>query len=807
MTQHDINNAPLQEQEDTIDIKKFIFKIFSNWYWFVLTLFVSITFAYFINKYSDSVYSVNASILVRDKNNSLTSGIDNMMDELGMFRRVRRKNVENEIGILNSYTLARRTIEKLDFEVSYFSIGRIREPERYNDMPFVVRFDSTDANVRNYKIYITIIDEGSYHLHINNKYNIDKELQFGEKFKSSDFNFSLISKGFHLDSLEVTEYYFVINDLNDVTNTERKKLKIETSDKKSSVLLLTTTGKVIQKEVDYLNKLCDEYIQMDLDEKNEINLKTIHFIDQQLENITDSLTSVENRLQNFKETNKTMNLSMEGKILYEKLEQLENQKAEYIVKNNYYNYLIDYLENKNLKSDIIAPSVMGISDVALNKLVVQLNELAAERNSISYGSTDKNPAINIYDNQIDNITHLIIENINSTLRSSDIALINLQNRIDVIDRDIKKLPVTEKKLINIKRKFTLNDEIYTFLLQKRAETGIAKASNTSENKILDYSRTDNAILLSPKANLNYIIAIIIALLIPLIFIVIIDFFDNKIHERKDIEKKTNIPIIAEIGHNNKSSDLVVFDYPRSSISESFRKLRTNLKYSLVNKTGHSPVISVTSTISGEGKTFTAINIASVIAALDKKTIILGLDLRKPTLHKYFNFINENGISEYLTGDANYENIIKETKINNLSVILAGTIPPNPAELIELPKMGELIAKLQTEFDYIILDTPPIALVTDALLLSVFVDVNLYVMRQNYSNISVLEFINEIQSKNNINLNIIMNDINLSGYYSYKYNYNYKYGGGYYSNNYYDEEYKLPLFIRLYNKYKTRKQKA
>ena len=233
-------------------------------------------------------------------------------------------------------------------------------------------------------------------------------------------------------------------------------------------------------------------------------------------------------------------------------------------------------------------------------------------------------------------------------------------------------------------------------------------------------------------------------------IVISDFFDNKIHERKDIEKRTSIPIIAEIGHNNKNSDLVVNDYPRSSISESFRKLRTNLKYSLINKKGGPIVISVTSTISGEGKSFTAINTASVIAALDKKVVILGLDLRKPTLHKFFDFDNENGVSEYLTGDKDYQSIIRETRIKNLSIILSGTIPPNPAELIELPQMGELISKLKNDFDYVILDTPPIALVTDALLLSNFVDINLYVVRQNYSNLSVLEFLNETKSKNNIN---------------------------------------------------------
>ena len=803
MTDQNIDNSFLQEQEDTIDIKKFIFKILSNWYWFVLTVFMATAFAFFINKYTDPTFSINASILVRDKSNSLTSGVDNMMQELGMFRRINRKNVENEIGILNSYTLARRTIEQLNFDVSYFGIGRIREPELYKNTPFTAYIDSGDINQTNYRIYITLIDNDSYNIHINDRYQINKDMKFGQKFTSNNFNFTLQSNNFKIDSIQTDEYYIIINDVNQLTNLYRNKLKIETSDKKSSILKLSTQGKIIQKEVDYLNKLCDQYIQADLDEKNEISERTISFIDVQLNNITDSLRIAENRLQTFKESNRTMNLSFEGKNLYEKIEQLESQKAEYIVKNNYYDYLIKYINSKDLKNDIIAPSVIGISDPSLNKLVLQLNEISAEKNSISYGSTDKNPAINLYNNQIENTIKLIIENINSTLYSSKIALSDIEKRIGNVEKEIRRLPVTEKNLINIQREFALNDEIYTFLLQKRAETGIAEASISSENKILDYARADNAVPLTPKKKLNYIIAIIIAVLIPLMFIVIVDFFDNKIHDRKTIESKTKIPIIAEVGHNNKSSDLVVHDYPRASISESFRKLRTNLKYTLIKK-GKGPfVIAVTSTISGEGKTFTAINTASVIAALGKKTVILGLDLRKPTLHKYFDFENENGISEYLTGDKDYNSIIRETKIENLSVILAGAIPPNPAELIELPAMEGLILKLKEDYDFVILDTPPVALVTDALLLSTYVDTNLYVIRQNYSNTSVLEFINEIQSKNDINLNIVMNDINLSGYYSYKYNYNYKYGGGYYSHNYYEEDFKLPFIIRMYDKFKRR----
>ncbi|MBN2667635.1 MAG: polysaccharide biosynthesis tyrosine autokinase [Bacteroidales bacterium] len=791
----------LLESTETFDVKKFIFKILSNWYWFVLTIFIAISFTYFVNKYTDPIYSVKASILIRDKSNSANSGIENIVQEFRVFDRVRRKNVENEIGVLYSYSLIRKVVEKLNFNVSYFSVGRIRQPEMYNRAPFTVVVDTLKKNKFDTPIHLILLNNEKYSLILDDEAQTEKELYFGMPYSSGNYNFTIFKKDFDLDSLKGNEYYFVINNLNGTTNGVKRKLKIESSDDKSSILVLSSTGKVIAKEVDFLNMLCDQYIQMDLDEKNEINAKTIKFIDEQLGSITDSLRLVEDKLQQFKENNRIVNLSNEGKELFTQLEKIQAEKAELIVKDQYFNYLLEYIKSNKDTLSVLSPSFAGINDGALNRLVLDLNDLYSQRSALSYGASKNNPVIALYNGKITQNKQLISENVKTIINSNNLSIEGINKRIDRLDNDIRKLPVTEKQLINIQRKYALNDEIYNYLLQKRAETGIVMASNTAENKILDYSRTDNAIKLSPNEKTNYIIAIIIAFFIPLLIIVLIDFFDNKIHERKDIEKRTNIPIIAEIGHNNKNSDLVVHAFPRSSISESFRKLRTNLKYSLINKTEGSTVLSVTSTISGEGKTFTAVNTASVLAALDKKTIIIGLDLRKPSLHKYFEFENEDGVSEYLTNSCDLQQIIRPTKVKNLSVILAGAIPPNPAELLELAKMNELIEHLKESFDYVILDTPPIALVTDALLLSPSVDIHLYVIRQDYSNISVLEFLNDIKEKNKINLNIVINDINLSGYYSYKYNYNYKYGGTYYSHNYYDEEIKLPFAIKLLKKLK------
>ncbi len=791
--------------EDNIDIQKYLFKILKYWYWFGIAIVIALGGAYFINHYTNPVYSVSSSILVRDKSNAYNSGIESIMNELNLKGRFNRKNVENEKGILGSYTLINRVIKKLDFKVSYFGIGTVRTSEQYKKAPFTVELDTNFFNAEGKAVYITIIDETKYLLktQIKNK-DIEQELSFGEPFVNEAFHFSIKYKGTDLEDLQTSNYYFIINNEEELSKRYCNKLEVEPFDKKSSILVLNIQGRVREKEVAFLNTLCDEYLLMDLEEKNGKSNKTLEFVDQQLSIINDSLKVAENGLQSFKEENRMMDLSHQGSVIFKRLEDLLKEKAQYEIEHQYYDYLIEYLKTAN-NDDIIAPAVKGIGEPLVSSLVLELNQLSSKFRIESQNMSDKNPVLLRYEEKIKNIKELIKENIRNVKQASNIAFSRLKEEIYEVDKRIKALPITEKKLIAIQRKFTLNNDIYTFLLEKRAEVGIAKASNMPENKILDYASVNRASIVSPKKERNYLIAIILALIIPFLIIVVNDLIDNKIHDRKQVEAITSIPIIADIGHNSKQTELPVYKFPRSAISESYRKLRTNLKYSLLNQTEGSKVIAITSTISGEGKSFTAVNTASVLAALDKKVVLLGLDLRKPTLHKFFNKHNENGISEYLCGELDYQNAIRETEVPNLSVMLSGSIPPNPSELIELPKMRDLIEQLRSEYDYVILDTPPIALVTDALLLSSMVDVNLYVMRLGYSRITVIDFLNQIVENNKINMNIILNDVKQTGYYSYKYNYNYKYGGHYYSYNYYeDDDYQPPYLIRLINQLKKRK---
>ncbi len=793
------SNIPNSLNQDNIDIKKLIFKIQANWYWFALTVFITISIAYFINRYSDPVYKLSSFVLIQDKENTLSGGIESILEEQGILRRTRKKVVENEIAVIKSYKIIQETIQQLpEFFVSYFSVGRIRTIERYKSSPFYVEYDTTKENLYGIPIYVKLLNNKEYLLQIDKDKILNKKMKFGEPYESKNFSFTVnLNPDVNVNEIHSTQrqYFFIINRFSDLVKKYKSKISITTTDKKSTVIEISTTGLVPQKEVDFINKLLDVYIQNGLTEKNLIAQNTINFIDNQLLEITDSLSQNENNLKTFRQTFNLIDLSKEGSALYERLTDAQKKKSELLIKKSYLEYLKKYLTQNSDLSQIVIPSSIGINDPALMELIRQLISLYQEKNNFLITATEKNPAYEAVLNKIAQTRKLLIENNEMLLRSTELNLEEIDKNIKIIESGFKQLPATEKEYINIQRRYKLNDQIYTYLLTKRAEAGIAKASNIPDNKILDYASVDTRIQIAPKYSLNYIIAIAIGLLIPLIIILIADFFNTTIIDISEIENKIKVPIIGVVGHNHKNIDFVVSQSPKSTIAESFRTIRTNIQYLHPDKNLKSHVIAITSTVSEEGKTFCAINIASSYALLDKKTLLVGLDLRRPRIHETIQVSNNIGISTYLLGETKLEDIIIPTSQENLFFILTGPVPPNPAELLESKKMLNLIETLKNMFEIIVIDTPPVALVTDALLISRFSNTNIFVIRQNYSKKNVIEFLNTI--KNNYShtlLTLLINDVKVNSYYgkSYSYygTYGYGYGYGYNYNKttgYYDDE--------------------
>ena len=772
--QSHINYQQQLLQEEGLDIKKYIFKILTNWYWFVISIFIGLSIAYYITRYADPVYTVSSSIIVEDESSG--AGLENILKEYMGKNRKRKATVENEISILKSYKLSRQAIEELDdFDITYIGHGRIRERLLYTSTPFIVVLDTTKSNKFNYPVFISNVHNNSFQLEIDEQYSIDTNLQFGEKFSHNNFNFTIYKK--ENVSFGHMKYSFYINDLNKLANTYRNKLQTEVNDEKGSVLTLSVSGPVPQQEIDYLNKLGEIYINYGLEEKNKTSELSILFINEQLNSIKDSLKKAESKLQAFRIQNQIYNISKEGNLIFTKLDHYESEKSTLIIQKNYFGYISKYLNNKTNTNEIIAPSVIGIKDNLLNNLVIEFNHLYSEKQIIEYTANENNPNLDLINIQLKKTKETLKENVNTLIETNALAISNIEDKLKEIEIEMNRLPLNESRLLTFEREFNLNNDIFTYLLEKKAEAGITKASNIPDNKILDEGRIENAILVSPKKKMNYMIGGLLGALVPLIIILLLDYFNNRIIEKREIEEKTKVPIYGSIGHNDKDSEIPVFENPRSHLAEAFRSFRTHLQYSSPDK--KTKVICITSTLSGEGKSFTAINLATILAMSGKKTLLISLDLRKPKIHQVFNIKNDKGISTYLINKNNFEEVIFSTAINNLSVSISGPVPPNPAELLETQQITDFFEKARNTFDFIVIDTPPLVIVTDALLIEKFSDLTIFVIRQNFSQKQVLDLINEFYySKKIKNLGILVNDINTPGYYGYQYSYGYGYGYGY-----------------------------
>lgn len=783
-----INNTYLEE--DTLDIKRYLSLLLNNWYWFALGLFIALSIAYGINRWSEQIYTVTSTLLIKDNQiGGSTSDLANIFPGNNAFKS--EQNLKNEIGILKSFSLNYRVMQDLpEFHVTYVGIGKrgIVESKMYKDVPFKVEFDSLKNQTLSVPVIIKILSDESFKLEFNGKKDFSETLSFGERFTKMGFDFRInknVSR-FTFNPNGSNKYYFYFENPAGLANLYRSKLSIIPIEEEASLVTLSVSGAVPEQEADYLNRLMKLYLRQGLEVKNETAENTIAFINEQISTISDSLKKVENTLENFRQSNRLVDLSREGTLIQNRLENYENERSALVLQRQYYEYLRNYLSTKNETGDIVSPGAMGVTNGPLETLVVQLASLQQQMARMEVNISEDMPAVAVINNSIRDTKALIEENINSSMRNLENAIKDSDQKIEAVETELDKLPGTERSLINIQRKFDLNNTVYNYLLEKKAEAGIAKASNVSDNRIIDNAVPFNAVRIRPKTRQNYAVALLLGLLIPVVLVLLIDYLNNKIIDRKDVEKGTRAPIIGFINHNSLKTEIPVMAKPGSSFAESFRSVRTNLKYFIKETT--NPVISIGSTINGEGKTFFSTNLATIIALNGKKVLLAGLDLRKPRIHKIFGVENETGISNYLIDQEKFENIIFKTEIENLWYAPSGPVPPNPAELIDSVAMKDFILKAKEQFDFIILDTPPVAFVTDALLVSPITDFYIFVVRQRYTNKNTLALIEELHRNENIkSLGIVMNDISLTGYYGYGLRYGYAGGYGYsYGYNYYGD---------------------
>lgn len=783
-TDHKVIN-PFANEDKPVNWRRNIYLILSNWYWFLITIFLSMSIAYLINRYSLPQYTANATLIIEEEDESA-----DILNEIRSVRRRRRTiDLANEVAKLNAFSLHRRTIDSLEWSIFWTGHGRIAmKRPLYDNAPYTIEIDTSSS-----KWYVNqtfLLDHyNNSSVRIYNKVDIDTTVKLNTDLIIKDWKFKIYPTGNYPN---YASYSFVIYDPNTLARNYWSKIVYEADETQGSTISISSKGLNANREIEYLNLLCQNYISSDLERKKTKANNSLDFIESQIRIILDSLKNTEKQLLTFRMQNSVVDLNQEGQQYYDKLKSFYEQQTQIKLKNNYYQYIKNYIENKRDPQAIVPPIIVDAQDQLLISRVESLKTFYDEREELSFSAEKDNPGIIHINSKIQTARDEILQFIDGLIHNNDLAWEQIEIEESAINQQLLNLPISEQELINYQRKYDVNNNFYTYLLQKRAEAGIEKASTVSNIRFLDKALYFTIELSGMKSSFIYLLALIIGLFIPAGIIFLVDYTDNKIKDRSDIEEKTDVPIIGVISHDKTGMDIPVHNYPNSVFTESFRHIRTNLNYIL--REPELKIIMITSTVSSEGKTFVAANLSAILSKGNKNIVLIDLDLRKPSLHKIFNLNNDNGISTYLIGESGIDQIIYESGIQNLDLIVAGPPPPNPAELIETAGLEAIINYSNEKYDYIIIDTPPVALVTDALLISKFSNANVFVVRQHYSDKGVLEFINDLSKKRMQNISILVNDVRESKILGYPYNYGYGYGYGYsytylyrYGDRYYKDD--------------------
>ena len=785
------------KNDELFEIKKFFFRIRNNWLIFTLSTFICILIALAFNRYSSNIYKVSTTVLFDDQQ-SFSSNAAEAIYSNDLFQKSPKNLIANKIYELSSYPIIFQTLDDLNFDIEYYLVGNIKNSITY-DTPFKVIVVNNKNKLLNRTFKITYVNEKVFNLS-NKKLDINKNFLYGKKINLLGSNLKVVKNvDFISKNSEPTACLVKFKSLQKLTKKYQTNLKFAQEQKKSSIVKIDLKCLDEKKGVIFLNKLTENFIKNEINKKNLSSQKTILFIDNQLNNMRDSLENIENKVKVFKQNNGLTEISVTAQNLYDKLNIYEKKILSIKNYNEYLSYLSSYLESMvNLDEIKIPPNELNENNL-IRKLINDLIDIQFQKSLLVRSGQIKNPAVLQYERASLQIVSNLKETIILSLNNNKQELREVNEQKILIENEINELPKIEKELLEINRIKSINENIYTFLLRKKSEIDISASSNIADTKILESAVFFNKKPIIPNKNQNILLATFLGFIFPLLFFLFFDLFNDKILSRFDIEKLSSIPILGIIGRNNNINNLLSKINPKSMIFEGFRAIRSDLSSLLEEMNGK--IVLITSSISGEGKTFFAENLAIVFAKTSNKTLLIGADLRKPKLWKDFKLNNNLGLSNYLSEDIKLEKIINNVKINNLDVITSGPVPKDPAEMLHCEKFTSFINLVKNKYDIIILDTPPVGLVADSISMMKFSDVNLFMIRQSYTNKNLLSFSEDLYKKQRLGeMYLVFNDVKEgSGVYGYSYG-NYGYGSynsyqrGYYSikgsnnnNDYFKED--------------------
>lgn len=777
-------NTP-ERPENDFDLKSFFYRYLRYWYWFPVCLVLAFVIARYFNWYKNPIYAITAKLMVKDENIAK----DQFLRQLDV--ETPTKNIENEVEILRSHSLLAKTLNELEFDVSYFLVGNVKVSEVYKDCPF--RVDITGLEYASYgRLFeVEIINDTDFRFsYAQGDEEVGFDGKFGEPFDFGLGRISLLKReNFPLSALENPEfdkrlYRIRFNTITANQNKYLSKLSVGLARSQSTILQLYLEDEVPQKGLDFLNALVSVYLQNDVDLKNKAASKTAEFLDIQLEGITEDLESIEVNRENYKASKGIIDLQSESQIVLESIKDLDAKSAINTTKIGLIQQLRQYI-SENVDVRDLAPSALDINDPLLVKLINKLSELQSQREIIIKGNTEAAPQLVPINAEIELTRSSLLENIRNIEKGLQRQQEEIESSLKTYTKRIQRIPTTERELLEIERRFRIQESLYLFLLQKRAELSISLAATDSDTRVVDSPRVIPGPI-SPVPQRAYSIAFLMGIFIPVLLILLVENLNDKVTDLSSLKRLTGIPIIGVVRFNKHKSALVALEKPRSSITEEYRSIRSNLNF--FHSQGSSDVIMVTSSIGTEGKTFTAMNLASIMAAAGSKVVLIGLDLRKPRIVEDFGIENKIGCSNYLSGNATIDEILVPSGyIENLFVAPSGPPPPNPSELIVSDRMPQLIKELSNRFDKIIIDTPPVGLVSDGLQISDYANATVFVVREGVTRKAHLAQANEMFEKGRLkHPAIVFNAVKRKNK-SYAYGYGYGYGYQTDYGNYFDEK--------------------
>ncbi|MBN9379420.1 MAG: polysaccharide biosynthesis tyrosine autokinase [Chitinophagaceae bacterium] len=745
--------------------------------------------AYVKIRYTTQIYRVQSSLLINSDHNNIGDK-GGKFDEL--FMNQQQVNLSNEVEILKSRIVLERVAKDLGLQFSCYSKGTVRSSLLYLNVPFGLDMARISDSSRAFSFKVQVINDKQFLLD-----GSKTPVAFGEYFRVGLDYFKLVRD----TSISLQIYNspdFIVNwqPLPAVADGLAGSLKVVHLNDESTILNLSFENENSSLGRDVLNTLMAVYDSLIIEGKNRIAFNTLRFIDERLKNLKDDLNGVQNNMEDFMVRNQVFDLEAQSKNYLGIMSDGEKLKNDREVRLNVVEWLLAYIKDSQNKFNTV-PTNLGIEEPALLQLITEYNKLQLERDANLKTTQPGNPMIVGLEGALEKVRSNIYQALLNVKQAYLIAGDNINKQEHSLKGQIQALPGKSMRLLDIQRQQKIFEELYSFLLQKKLETSISSASTISNSQVIE-SATIPGNLVSPDGKKIYMFYMMLGLVLPIGIIAVIELLRDKVDSRSEIESRTNAPILGEVGHSGDSETLIVSRNSRSFISEQFRIIRTNLQYITGKK--EKLVIMVTSSFSGEGKSFISTNMGAVMALTGKKTVIMEFDIRKPKIISGLDLKRKAGITNYIIGMSNFEDlVVKVNEVDNLFVIPCGPIPPNPSELLLDGKLEQLMEEVNKHFDVVIMDTAPIGLVSDAVNLGRFADCTLYIVRQGYTFRKQLVNIDELHRQKKLpGLGLLLNDVKpTGGYYGGNYG-GYGYYGGYSygaKSGYFEEEKKAkPVFF-------------